>query len=144
VREKEPWLKTEAEVRELWRKRVKNDWLRLKLAGKDDKSIVDILDKRYDNSQKRVTKVKSADVFQAFMNAYTTAIEPHTNYLGPRAAADFDIAMRLSLVGIGAALAQLNEYTTIRELIPGGPASLSEQRRSGIASSGSRRARTAQ
>ena len=127
AREKEAWLKTEAEMRELWRKRVKNDWLRLKLAGKDDKSIVDILDKRYDNFLKRSGQVKSADVFQTFMNAYTMAIEPHTNYLGPRAAADFEITMRLSLVGIGAALAELDEYTTIRELIPGGPASLSGQ-----------------
>ncbi len=61
------------------------------------------------------------------MNAYTTTIEPHTNYMGPRAAEDFDISMRLSLVGIGASLAELNEYTTIRELIPGGPAALSGQ-----------------
>ena len=126
-RDKEAWLKTEAEVRELWRKRVKNDWLRLKLAGKDDKGIVEVLDKRYDNFLKRMSQVKSADVFQTFMNAYTTAIEPHTNYLGPRAAADFGIQMRLSLVGIGASLTELNEYTTIRELIPGGPASLSGQ-----------------
>jgi carboxyl-terminal processing protease len=127
AREKETWLKTEAEVREQWRKRVKNDWLRLKLAGKDDQSIADVLDKRYDNFRKRMGQVKSADVFQTFMNAYTTSIEPHTNYLGPRAAADFGITMRLSLVGIGAALAELNEYSTIRELIPGGPASLSGQ-----------------
>ena len=127
AREKEAWPKTEAEIRELWRKRVKNDWLRLKLAGKDDKSIASLLDKRYDNFLKRMAQTKSADVFQAFMNAYTTAIEPHTNYLGPRAAAEFGIAMRLSLVGIGASLAELNEYTTIRELIPGGPASLSGQ-----------------
>jgi len=128
ARDKEAtWPKSDAEVRELWRKRVKNDWLRLKLAGKDDKGIADVLDKRYENFLKRLSQTKSVDVFQAFMNAYTTAIEPHTNYLGPRAAADFDIAMRLSLVGIGASLADLNEYTTIRELIPGGPASLSGQ-----------------
>ncbi|MFH1602450.1 MAG: carboxy terminal-processing peptidase, partial [Pseudomonadota bacterium] len=127
VREKEAWAKTEAEMRELWRKRVKNDWLRLKLAGKDDKSIVEVLDKRYDNFLKRIGRVKGADAFQTFMNAYTTAIEPHTNYMGPRAAADFDIAMKLSLVGIGAALTQLDEYATIRELVPGGPASLSGQ-----------------
>ncbi len=127
AREKEPWITTEAEMRELWRKRVKNDWLRLKLAGKDDKSVTSLLDKRYENFLKRMTQVKSVDVFQTFMNAYTTAIEPHTNYLGPRAAADFDISMRLSLVGIGAVLAELNEYTTIRELVTGGPASLSEQ-----------------
>ena len=127
AREKGAWPKTESEMHELWRKRVKNDWLRLKLAGKSDKSIVEILDKRYDNFLKRIGRVKSADAFQTYMNAYTMAIEPHTNYLGPRAAEDFDISMRLSLIGIGAVLAELDEYTTIRELVPGGPASLSGQ-----------------
>jgi carboxyl-terminal processing protease len=127
ARKKEAWPKTEAEMRELWRKRVKNDWLRLKLSGKDDKSIAEILDKRYDNFLKRIGQVKSADAFQTFMNAYTMAIEPHTNYMGPQAAEEFDISMRLSLVGIGAVLAQKDDYTTIRELVPGGPAALSGQ-----------------
>jgi len=131
TREKEPWPKTEAEMRELWRKRVKNDWLRLKLAGKDDKSIVEILDKRYDNYLKRMTRVKSADAFQAYMNAYTMAIDPHTNYMAPRAAEEFDISMRLSLVGIGAVLAEVDEYATIRELVAGGPAMLSGQLKPG-------------
>jgi len=127
TREKEDWPKTEEDMLEVWRKRVKNDWLRLKLAGKEDKNIVAILDKRYDNFLKRLGRVKSADAFQIYMNAYTMAIEPHTNYMGPRAAEDFDISMRLSLVGIGAELAELDEYTTIRKLIPGGPAILSSQ-----------------
>lgn len=131
AREKLAWPKTESDMRELWRKRVKSDWLRLRLAGKTDKSIVEILDKRYDNFLTRIGRVKSADAFQAFMNAYTTAIEPHTNYMGPRAAENFNISMRLSLVGIGALLAELDGYTTIRELIPGGPASLSGQLKSG-------------
>ena len=125
AREKETWARSEAEVLDLWRKRVKNDWLRLRLAGKADGSIVEILDRRYDNFLKRIGRIKGADAFQTFMNAYTMAIEPHTNYMGPRAAEDFDISMRLSLVGIGAVLAELDEYTTIRELVPGGPASLS-------------------
>jgi carboxyl-terminal processing protease len=112
-------------MNELWRKRVKNDWLRLKLAGKDDKNIVDILDKRYDGFRKRLGQIKSADAFQTYMNAYTMAIEPHTNYMGPRAAEDFDISMRLSLVGIGAVLTESDDFPTIRELVPGGPAALS-------------------
>ncbi|WP_394777292.1 carboxy terminal-processing peptidase [Undibacterium sp.] len=125
TREKEPWPKSEAEINDLWRKRVKNDWLRLKLAGKDDKAIRDTLDKRYDTSISRVYKMKSDDVFQVFMNAYAMSIEPHTNYLGPKASEDFDIAMKLSLVGIGAVLQERDEYTTIRELVPGGPAASS-------------------
>ena len=124
-REKALWLKSESEVLDLWRKRVKNDWLRLKLAGKSEKSIVEVLDKRYDNFLKRVSRLKSGDAFSAYMNAYTTTIEPHTSYMGPRAAENFDISMKLSLVGIGAVLTELDEYATIRELVPGGPAGVS-------------------
>ncbi len=126
-RKDQAWPLNEAQLQDLWRKRVKNDWLRLKLAGKDDPGIVKVLDKRYDSALKRLGKVTSADVFQIFMNAYTMAIEPHTNYLGPRAAEDFDIAMRLSLVGIGAVLTEIDGYATIRDLVAGGPASLSGQ-----------------
>lgn len=126
-RRKDPWPKSEPELRELWRKRVKSDWLRLKLAGKNDQSIAETLDKRYDNHMKRIARMKSEEVFQTFMNAYTTAIEPHTNYMGARAAADFDVSARLSLVGIGATLAERNDYATIRELKAGGPAAMSGQ-----------------
>ena len=125
LREKEPWPKSEEEAQELWRKRVKNDWLQLKITGKDSKSIVTTLDKRYENFIKRFGKLKSEDVFQIFMNAYTMSVEPHTNYMGPRATEDFDISMRLSLVGIGAVLEDKDDYTTIKELVPGGPAALS-------------------
>lgn len=130
-RKNAPWPKSEGELNDLWRKRVKNDWLRLKLAGKDNKSIVETLNKRYDNSLNSLSKVKSADVFQDFMNAYAMAIDPHTNYLGVRAARDFDISMRLSLIGIGASLYDRNEYTTIKELLAGGPATLSGKLKAG-------------
>lgn len=126
-RKDQAWPATEADALDLWRKRVKNDWLRLKLAGQDDGAIAKVLDKRYDSTAKRLGKITGADAFEAFMNAYTTAIEPHTNFLGPRAAANFDIAMRLSLAGIGAVLMDIDGYATIRELVAGGPASLSGQ-----------------
>ena len=71
-REKAPWPQSENEMNDLWRKRVKNDWLRLKLAGKDAKSIAETLDKRYENMLNSISKVKSEDVFQNFMNAYAT------------------------------------------------------------------------
>ncbi len=126
-REKAPWAKSVAELNDVWRKRVKNDWLRLKLAGKDDAKIRETLDKRYANYFDRVRQLNSEDVFQTFMNAYATAIEPHTNYLGPRASENFDIAMKLSLEGIGAVLQRDDEYTAIREIVPGGPAALSSK-----------------
>jgi len=126
-----PWPKTVDELNDLWRKRVKNDWLRLKLAGKDDKSIVETLDKRYDNYLDGLSKVKSEDAFQNFMNAYAMSIDPHTNYLGVRASEELNIAMQLSLVGIGAELTYKDEYTTVKDLLAGGPAALSGKLKAG-------------
>lgn len=125
LRDKAPWPQSEAESNDLWRKRVKSDWLRLKLGGKTDAAIRETLTKRYTNALDRAYKYKSGDVFQSFMNAYTTSVDPHTDYFGANASADFNIAMKLSLVGIGAVLQERDDYTTIRELVPGGPAQLS-------------------
>lgn len=125
ARDKGPWPKSEDERNDLWRKRVKNDWLRLKLAGKDDADIRETLGKRYDNSLARIYKSKPEDVFQTFMAAYTNSVDPHTDYFGANASAEFDISMKLSLVGIGAVLQERDDYTTIRELVAGGPAQLS-------------------
>ncbi|MBX5169802.1 carboxy terminal-processing peptidase [Rhizobium sp. NZLR1b] len=125
LREKAPWPQSQAESDELWRKRVKSDWLRLKLGGKTDAAIRDTLDKRYDNTLERVYKFKSDDVFQSFMDAYSNSVDPHTDYFGAAASADFNVSMKLSLFGIGAVLQERDDYTTIRELVPGGPAQLS-------------------
>jgi carboxyl-terminal processing protease len=125
AREDAPWLKSTAEAEDLWRRRVKNDWLQLKLAGKADTAIRDTLRKRYERLSRRVAQMRSDDAFQIFMNAFTTSIEPHTAYSGPRQSENFDISMRLSMVGIGAVLEEKDEYPTIRELVSGGPAALS-------------------
>lgn len=125
LREKAPWPQSEAESNELWRKRVKSDWLRLKLGGKTDAAIRETLDKRYENTLERSYKFKSDDVFQSFMDAYSNAVDPHTDYFGAAASADFNVSMKLSLFGIGAVLQERDDYTTIRELVPGGPAQLS-------------------
>ncbi len=124
-RSKASWATDRDSLHDVWRKRVKNDWLRLELAGKEAKDIRELLDDRYAGYLKRVSQLKSADVFQIFMNAYATSTDPHTSYMGPRAAENFDIAMKLSLEGIGAVLEMRNDYTQIRKLVAGGPASKS-------------------
>jgi carboxyl-terminal processing protease len=121
-REEAPWATSAAELDELWRKRVKNDWLRLRLNGKKDEEIRKTLDKRYRSFQERVAELDAQDVFQTFMNAYASAIEPHTGYLGPRASENFAIQMRLSLEGIGAVLGKDDDYTVVRTVVKGGPA----------------------
>ena len=123
--------KDQAELDDLWRKRTMNDWLRLKLAGKNDGEIRKTLDKRYANFIERVRQLDGADAFQSFMTAYAESTDPHTDYLGPRAAENFDIAMKLSLEGIGAQLQARDDYTVIYTLVPGGPALKSGKLKSG-------------
>lgn len=120
-REDEPWAKTTAELDELWRQRVKNDYLRLKLTDKEPEKIVETLGERYDNLERRITELNSDDVFQFFMNAFAASIEPHTSYLSARNSENFEISMKLSLEGIGALLGRENEYTEISRVVPGGP-----------------------
>ncbi len=125
--EDEPWLSTNNELDELWRKRVKNDILNLKLAGKVHDEITDTLRKRYERLLRRTRQQTVNDVFQVFVNAYTNSIDPHTTYFSPHNSENFNINMRLSLEGIGAALRSKNEYTLVQKVIPGGPADLSGQ-----------------
>jgi carboxyl-terminal processing protease len=101
---------------------VKNDYLRLRLAGKDDEAILKMLDERYENLDRRISQLKSEDIFQLFMNAFAQAIEPHTSYMSPRSSENFEIYMKLSLEGIGALLGRETEYTSIASVVPGGPA----------------------
>ena len=124
-RKKADWPKDQAELDTLWRQRTTNDWLRLKLAGKSDDEIRKTLDKRYAGYIERVRQLDGEDAFQTFMNAYAESTDPHTDYLGPRAAENFDISMKLSLEGIGAVLQARDEYTAIREVVPAGPAAKS-------------------
>ena len=119
-RSKGAWPKDTAELDEIWRKRVKNDFLSLRLADKDDAKIREQLRKRYEGLALRVDQFSSDDVFQTFANAYTEALEPHTGYMSPSTSENFDISMRLSLEGIGAVLRGDNEYTTVQRTIPGG------------------------
>jgi carboxyl-terminal processing protease len=121
-REGEPWARDTAELDELWRKRVKNDYLRLLLTDKEEDAIVETLTERYDNLERRINELNNEDVFQFFMNAFAQSIEPHTAYLSPRNSENFEISMKLSLEGIGALLGRENEYTLISRIVPGGPA----------------------
>lgn len=130
--ERRTWAADRAALDEQWRLRVKNDWLRLRLAGRDDEAIRTTLRQRYLNYARRVGELKADEVFQTFMNAYAGSIEPHTSYMGPRASENFQISMRLSLEGIGAVLQRdANDHTVVRSIVPGGPAALQGQLREG-------------
>ena len=127
----EGWPATEAELRELWRKRVKNDALSLALAGKQWPEAREVLRKRYERVGRRIEQVTADDVFETFMNAYSHVYDPHSNYLSPRNSEEYNIAMSLSYEGIGASLQLVDEYVTIMNVLPGGPAAASGQLKAG-------------
>ncbi|TBN31871.1 tail-specific protease [Pseudomonas sp. BGI-2] len=117
-----PWLKSTAELDDLWRKRVKDEVLRQKIAGKDSKQIQETLTKRYKNQLARLDQTRAEDIFQAYINTFAMSYDPHTNYLSPDNAENFDINMSLSLEGIGAVLQSDNDQVKVVRLVPAGPA----------------------
>lgn len=123
-REDLPWLQTEAELDDLWRKRVKNDAMNLRLAEKDWTETQEILRKRYLRFLKRMDQIKSDDVFETFMNAFAHTLDPHSSYLSPRNSEEYRIQMSLSYFGIGASLQIDDDYVMVINIIPGGPAAI--------------------
>ena len=121
------WLKTEAELNDLWRKRIKDEVLRLKIAGKEPAKIQELLTKRYKNQLSRLDQTRSEDIFQTYINTFAMSYDPHTNYLSPDNAENFDINMSLSLEGIGAVLQSDNDQVKVVRLVPAGPADKTKQ-----------------
>lgn len=126
-REKAPWPKDLAEQHDLWTKQFTDDVLRLKLTNKKNEDITSQLTKRYQNQLKRLKQISSEDIFQSYINAFATSYDPHTEYMSPETAENFDINMSLSLEGIGAVLQSDNDYVKIVRLVPAGPAAKSKQ-----------------
>lgn len=126
-RDKLPWPASQTEMDDMWGQRVKYDLLNLKIASPDMAKNKETLKKRYTNLLSQANKLSNQDVFQYFMDAFTEAIDPHTNYFNPSNAANFNIEMSRQLEGIGASLLVENEYVTIKSVVAGGPADKSKQ-----------------
>ncbi|WP_309387109.1 carboxy terminal-processing peptidase [Cerasicoccus frondis] len=97
--------------------------------GKEPRSVEDALieareniSKRYDRLLKWIQEVEPDDVQETFLTALTHQYDPHSTFMSADTLEEFSIAMRNSLVGIGAVLSDEEGYCTIRELLPGGPA----------------------
>ena len=121
-REDAPYAASVEELDEIWRKRIKNSVLSLKLTGDTDEEIAEKLAKRYRNQLSQVLKTNNRDIFQAYLSNVAKAVDPHTDYYSPRDSENFNMQLSLSLQGIGAQLTTDEEYTKVVELITGGPA----------------------
>lgn len=81
---------------------------------------------RYELNVRRIEELKKSDLYNYLVNAFASALDPHSNYLSPEDTEDFRINMQLSLQGIGASLSNEDGYTVIQELIKGGAAEKSK------------------
>ncbi len=125
-REKSDWISTKDDLDKYWKKRIEFELLSLDMAKKDHKKNIANLVKRYQTFQKQSSKSNNEDVFQIFMNAFVTAIDPHSMYFSPNKRKEFAIEMSKSLEGIGATLTSENDYIKVASLTKGGPAEKSK------------------
>ncbi|MBI3565157.1 MAG: carboxy terminal-processing peptidase, partial [Elusimicrobia bacterium] len=85
-------------------------------------SIQETIDTRYDRLLRSYKDYDGSDILQDYLSSLTHVFDPHTDYLAASSKENFDISMKLSLVGIGAVLRSEDGYAKIVSLVPGGPA----------------------
>ncbi|MDH3346091.1 MAG: S41 family peptidase, partial [Kiritimatiellaceae bacterium] len=154
------WVQDETEWNELWRKRVKNDYV-ARLVSKqiyaDDEmegssntvdsaesissnilvdanaeydedaetanlSPEEFILERYKQFKLTMETFDEEMLLQRYLTAFSHVYDPHSDYMSPSSVEDFDINMKLSLVGIGALLRPDDGMIKIVRIIPGGPA----------------------
>jgi carboxyl-terminal processing protease len=110
------------DLREIWVKLAKNDVLISILTDKSEDEAVELITKRYKNRLRRISQRNEEDIFSMVMNNLTGLFDPHSSYMSPKSAEDFEMTMSLNLEGIGALLTTEDDYPVIVSVVPGGPA----------------------
>lgn len=110
----------EKEMRERWRKSIKLQLLNYMSTGHDTDYAKNKLKKKYELAEKRVNEITKSDILARFMNAWTMALDPHSNYLTAEENEDFRISMELKLEGIGVRLKSEDGFVSVESVITGG------------------------
>ena len=124
-RTKSDWPTTAADADDLWRRRVKFELVGEMLGKKTLDQAKDLVRKRYERMLKNMGDIEASDLAELYLTCITGLYDPHSNYFSADTYEDFGIQMKLQLVGIGAMLRLKDDYCTVEELVPGGPAELS-------------------
>jgi carboxyl-terminal processing protease len=109
-------------ARALWRENVRADYLQEKLAGWPPDQIVSQLTRRYERRLQMMRQLRADEVLEIYLDALAQAFDPHSDYFGHEEAQEFNIAMNLSLGGIGGSLESRGGYWIVGDMVPGGPA----------------------
>jgi len=114
--------KTPAKQRELIASLVHFQMSNYLSAGESLDDAKKLLIHRYELRTKRLADLEATDLYTAFLDAFATSLDPHSNYLSAEVLEDFRISMTLSLEGIGVALSERDGYAVVERIIPGGAA----------------------
>lgn len=148
-RKKASWPKGRKAWNELWRKKIKNDYVqnivKRRDTGEEEEEEKDAEDgdapgnggengdiepltpeesilKRYRQLATVLQDYDAEWVLERYLTAFAHAYDPHSGYMSPTSVDDFNIQMKLSLVGIGALLKSTEGTAEVIRVIPGGPA----------------------
>ncbi len=147
------WAKDKAEWDELWRKRLKNEYVARLVSQQvysDNEVATNAVDtaetvttnqtaeaefdaaanlspeefilERYKQFKLTMESFDEEMLLQRYLSSFSQVYDPHSDYMSPSSVEDFDINMKLSLVGIGAVLRPEDGAARIMRVIPGGPA----------------------
>jgi carboxyl-terminal processing protease len=150
-RKDQPYPKDLNEAKQLWKQRLRFEYLQEKLGKRDAQKkkkksgtkdegkkneakprteaeeIVDTLTHTYHRSVHSFTNWNNEDVLQVYLDTLAHVYDPHSDYMGPSHLDSFSISMNLSLTGIGAELISPDGYCTINRILEGGPAARSKK-----------------
>jgi carboxyl-terminal processing protease len=151
VRKNQPFPKDMTEARQLWRDRVRYEYLQEKL-GKEGREeiaklvasrptlieaaltwseyksdIVNIISRRYSRIQRTFKDWDNEEVLQTYLTSLAHVYDPHSDYFDRAQLENFSIGMNLSLFGVGAVLTSEDGYCKIKDLNPSGPAAKSKK-----------------
>ncbi|MDP2137022.1 MAG: carboxy terminal-processing peptidase, partial [Candidatus Didemnitutus sp.] len=125
-RSKGPWPADQAEADQIWKRRLKAEYINEILGNKSPDEARQTMVRRFDRFLKNTAEIQPQEIQARFLTALTRLYDPHSSYLSAIDLDDFNVDINLALVGIGAVLSVNDEgYCSIVSVVPGGPADLS-------------------
>ncbi|MDD3470947.1 MAG: carboxy terminal-processing peptidase [Thermoguttaceae bacterium] len=154
-REDEEYPETPEEAKDLWRKRLKYEYLAMEADRESDyrKEVADAeekgepkpemkpltpedeplqrLERRYSSFYKRTERTTPDELLEMYLCAIMSVYDPHTSYMSPATQESFEVGISLGLKGIGASLRFVDGYTVVEDVLAGGPAAKDGQLKKG-------------
>jgi carboxyl-terminal processing protease len=91
----------------------------IRLSQKNLAEIHKTLTNHYAQMLRNYKELDTDRAFELYVNSLARAYDPHSDFMGHTSAENFNIQMKLSLIGIGALLGKDDDYCSIEELKEG-------------------------